>query len=63
MKFWMELNLPNYFGRDSLNLLHEREEISNFQTYIKGFESYIIKEFKSINQFCYYLKILLKHHY
>ena len=49
MKFWMELNLPNYFGRDSLNLLHEREEISNFQTYIKGFESYIIKEIKRFN--------------
>lgn len=44
MKFWVELDLPHYVGREGFNMLKESEDLNNFKTYISLYEKFILTQ-------------------
>ena len=50
MKFWIELGLPRNTGRAGLNILKENEELSNYKTYINGYERFVIQQLTNMKQ-------------
>lgn len=48
MKFWMQLTIPDFIGKDCFNILKETEEISNYKPYIQGYEGFVYKQFANM---------------
>lgn len=48
LKFWIELVLPYYTGKEGLNIMKENEELSNFKSYINGYEKFVLSQIENM---------------
>lgn len=48
LKFWVELELPYYTGKEGLNIMKENEELSNFKLYIHGYEKFVLSQIENM---------------